>query len=166
MTVFERDIAVCFSGHRSVPAAEAEIIRKRLDAQIGRCVADGKYVFICGGAVGFDMMAAEEVIRVRMTQPDVRLILALPCHDQTATWNNTSVLRQYKAILSLANDVIYISKFYETGCYHARNRWMADHSSVCIAYLKKQSGGTYFTVDYAAKSGLSVVNLAENAGSV
>ena len=43
----------------------------------------------------------------------------------------------------------------------ARNRYMADHSSYCIAYLVRGTGGTAYTVRYARKKGVQIVNLWE-----
>ena len=42
-----------------------------------------------------------------------------------------------------------------------RNRYMVDRSSLCLCYLRKASGGTKSTVDYAKKAGLQLLNLAE-----
>ena len=41
-----------------------------------------------------------------------------------------------------------------------RNRHLVDNSSVCICYLTESTGGTAYTVEYARKSGLTIVNLA------
>ena len=37
---------------------------------------------------------------------------------------------------------------------------MVDNSSVCVCYLNRESGGTAYTVDYARKNGLEIINLA------
>ena len=44
---------------------------------------------------------------------------------------------------------------------HKRNRHLVDNSSICICYLTENSGGTFYTVNYAKKQGLTVINLAE-----
>lgn len=41
-----------------------------------------------------------------------------------------------------------------------RNRHLVDCSSVCVCYLTKPSGGTAYTVKYAASGGLTIVNIA------
>jgi predicted Rossmann fold nucleotide-binding protein DprA/Smf involved in DNA uptake len=43
----------------------------------------------------------------------------------------------------------------------SRNRFMADHSNRCIAYLSRMQGGTLYTVNYALESGVPVENLAD-----
>ena len=43
---------------------------------------------------------------------------------------------------------------------HKRNRHLVDNSSVCVCYLNKENGGTAYTVRYAGKKGLEIINLA------
>jgi hypothetical protein len=42
-----------------------------------------------------------------------------------------------------------------------RNRYLVDHASRCVAYLRRMKGGTLYTVNYALDSGVEVDNLAE-----
>ncbi len=56
--------------------------------------------------------------------------------------------------------MVYTSQEYTKGCMFKRNRHLVDNSSVCICYLTKNNGGTAYTVDYAEKQGLEVINLA------
>ena len=48
----------------------------------------------------------------------------------------------------------------QTACI-ARNRHLVDHSGTCICYLTRSAGGPAYTVDYARKKGLRIINLAE-----
>lgn len=41
-----------------------------------------------------------------------------------------------------------------------RERNLVKFSSTCIFYLMESVGGTVYTVDYAQKKGLNVINLA------
>ena len=45
-------------------------------------------------------------------------------------------------------------------CMLKRNRHLVDGSSVCIAYLAQEKGGTAYTVNYAKEHGLTVLNIA------
>ena len=69
-------------------------------------------------------------------------------------------MQEYERIKALADKVVYTSQEYTKGCMHRRNRHLVDHSSVCVCYLTKKDGGTAYTVDYAEKQGLEIVNLA------
>ena len=44
-----------------------------------------------------------------------------------------------------------------------RNKHLVDNSSVCIAYLTQNGGGTFFTVNYARYKGLKIYNLADDS---
>lgn len=41
-----------------------------------------------------------------------------------------------------------------------RNRYMADHSDICVCYCTSGEGGTAYTVRYAEKKEIPIVNLA------
>ena len=103
-------------------------------------------------------MAAEAVIACRNENPAISLIIAVPCRDQADRWREADRIR-YENIKQMADDVIYLSNHYTPDCMHRRNRYMVDHSAVCICYLTRQSGGTAYTVDYVRKSGLRIFNI-------
>lgn len=56
--------------------------------------------------------------------------------------------------------MVYTAQQYTKGCMHKRNRHLVDNSSVCVCYLNRESGGTAYTVNYAKKNGLEIINLA------
>ena len=41
-----------------------------------------------------------------------------------------------------------------------RNRYMVDHSDICVCYCTSGEGGTAYTVRYAEKKEIPIVNLA------
>ena len=43
---------------------------------------------------------------------------------------------------------------------HKRNRYLVDNSRYCIAYLNQNTGGTYYTVNYAIDNHVQVINLS------
>ena len=117
--------------------------------------------FITGGAVGFDTLAAEQIISMREDYDKIKLILYLPCTDQSENWNENDKAR-FERILSEADEVYYVSREpYKTGCMKKRNYAMVTASDMCIAYLKKSSSGTAQTVKMAQDKGILVVNIAE-----
>ena len=56
---------------------------------------------------------------------------------------------------------VCVSDHYFNGCMQKRNRFLADISSLCICYLTKNTGGTAYTVRYAQKEGLKIVNITD-----
>ncbi len=158
----EKEKTVCFTGHRAVSEEDRRALLPRLYSLMARLISEGYDTFICGGAVGFDTIAAQSVLAFKERFPYLQLILALPCRDQTSKWENVSDLAKYKEILGGADDVVYMHPFYTDGCMHERNRWMADRSSVCIAFLKQRRGGTLYTYNYAKRAGLQLYNLNDD----
>ena len=116
--------------------------------------------FVAGGALGFDTLAAQTILKLRTQYSQVKLILVLPCETQTRGWPEEDV-RIYEEIKKAADKVRYTSVEYTRGCMHKRNRHLVDHSGVCVAYLTESRGGTAYTVDYARKNGVPVINLGE-----
>ena len=158
----------CFTGHRpnALPDAGNErqsgmrALRALLERAVERAVSDGYTDFYAGGALGFDTLAAEAVLRVRQNDSSVCLHLALPGLDQTEGWS-VDQLSRYEAILSQASEVWYAAERCSPASMQKRNRYLVDHASRCIAYLRRMKGGTLYTVNYALDSGVEVDNLAE-----
>lgn len=154
-----RDKTACFTGHRDIPPEKAKTTISRLKAAIVDLINQGYLYFGAGGALGFDTLAEKAVLELKQTYPHIKLILVLPCLSQAKNWSDANKA-VYEDIKSKADKVVYTSQEYTKGCMHKRNRHLVDNSSVCICYLNKDSGGTAYTVDYALKHGLSVINIA------
>jgi len=78
-----KDQTCCFTGHRRIPASEYAALDQRLEAEIEALIHQGVRYFGAGGAQGFDTMAALAVLQLRTLYPHIRLILVLPCKNQT-----------------------------------------------------------------------------------
>lgn len=150
----------CFTGHRKIPMLDRMRISRQLDTTIQKLVDEGICYFGAGGALGFDTMAAQAVLRARRRNPQIKLILVLPCRTQTLGWKESDVAT-YEAIKKAADKYKYISDEYTRSCMFERNRHLVDNSFVCVAYLTESSGGTAYTVNYAKQKGVRVINLAE-----
>ena len=111
-----------------------------------------------GGALGFDTLAAQTVLEMKKEYPQLRLILVLPCEDQTRNWRSEDIAT-YEDIKAGCDKVVYVSRRYTPDCMYKRNRHLVDHSGTCICYLTGESGGTAYTVRYARKKGVCVINL-------
>lgn len=152
-----REKCCCFTGHRIIRPEHKEILAKNLLSIIDNMAKIGVYDFITGGAWGFDMLAAKAVLILRKETPSIRLILALPCKNQTKGWKSAQV-SEYEKILAAADEVIYVSENYDSGCLHRRNRFMVDNSAHCVFYLTSERSGTAYTLKYALENGLEVYN--------
>lgn len=149
-----------FTGHRKIDRDPIKMLPARVDALLEELIAEGYRDFRCGGAQGFDTIVALKVLEKRKKYPDIRLHLYLPCRDQSEHWGDMAKCA-YDMVLSAADRVTYASERYVSGCMHARNRMMVEGSSLCVAYCSSQGGGTAYTVAYAQKLGIKVINLAK-----
>lgn len=155
----EDESTVCFTGHRTIPESDRSGIIISLQQVMEDAFRMGFRRFLCGGAVGFDTIAALEVLAFRESHPSVRLIIAVPCRSQPLYWP----LRDreiYQSVLDRANEVRILSDHYYNGCMQARNHYMVNHSSLCVCYMKQMKGGTWSTVRYAMHRGIRIINLA------
>lgn len=157
VTIKER--TACFTGHRKIPFLQKHRIEKRTEQILIKAIKRGYQFFGAGGALGFDTLAAQTVLRLKKTYPQIKLILVLPCVSQTRGWRPEDV-EEYERIKAAADKVVYTSQEYTRDCMFKRNRHLVDNSSLCIAYLTERVGGTAYTVDYAHSKGIIVENVA------
>lgn len=155
-----KNISCCFSGHRDIPENELFSLKDRLINEITALVDRGYTRFYTGGALGFDTLAAQCVLEVKKDKPHIKLHIVMPCANQTRGWRSDSI-KLHGEINSQADEVVCLSENYYRGCMQVRNRYMVDKSSVIIAYLKKSTGGSAYTVNYAEKKGLEIINTAQ-----
>lgn len=153
-----REHTVCFTGHRMMDKSDRES-GCRLPELLEALYQRGYKEFHCGGALGFDQLAAEYVVKLRNRHPDVRLVFCLPCADQCARWRQADCIR-YEQLLYLSDETRVLAPRYYDGCMQARNNYMVDRSSICVTYMKRLGGGTLTTVRYALLQDLPVINVA------
>lgn len=161
-----RSETCCFSGYRieKMPfraddLSAVQTLAAALDRAVYHAAARGYTRFLSGMSTGFDLWAAEAVLRARAQLP-VQLLCAVP-FDRQADSYPPDWKRRFNHCLLAADRVYALSRQYYAGCYAARNRFMVDASSLLICYFDGQSGGTAQTVHMAGQSGLEIVNLAE-----
>ena len=150
----------CFTGHRNLSSGEKLKAAVRLRRVIEEQIKAGIVFYGAGGALGFDTLAAKTVLDMKKEHPQLRLILVLPCENQTRGWRSEDIA-VYEDIKRRCDKVVYVSREYTPDCMHRRNRHLVDHSGTCICYMTRSTGGTAYTVAYARKKGLRIVNMAE-----
>lgn len=132
-------------------------MKAALKEQIVRAIEIGYKTFLCGMAIGFDMICAETVLSLKEQNPEIKLIGALPCRTQGDRWSAKN-RKRYEELLSRLDGVRCIyDDYHGIECMHERNRYMVDKSSLIIALYNGASGGTKSTIDYARKQGLEIV---------
>lgn len=146
--MLDKEIKKCaFTGHRVLhEKIEIEGVERLLSSFLER----GINVFYCGMAKGFDMLIAEQVLQKKRQYKNVRLIACIPYYGQEKNYTEEEKER-YVQILKEADEKIYISQAYYKGCTLKRDRFMADEADILVAYLRKKTGGTAYTVQYFQK---------------
>lgn len=149
----------CFSGHRKLPQDHTEI-REKLERAIISLIEQGVVFFGNGGALGWDQLAATTVLRLKEDYPHIKLVMVLPCPpgQQSLKWNGEQKKR-YSEILEQADKVRVLSPKYTNSCMLDRNRHLVDNSAYLVCYLRENSGGTFYTFNYAEKQGLKILRI-------
>ena len=150
---------VCaFTGHRRIELCHKD----RIDDLVYRAIAfayeSGCRTFITGGALGFDTVAAKQIIIFRLSHPDVRLEIVLPCKNQSDAWSPEQI-SLYEYTLANADLIEYVSDEYTATCMKERNQRLASRCDMMIAYVSKPYSGAAQTVRMASKEEKVIYNL-------
>lgn len=160
----DRNNVVCFSGHRRYAAAPDD--EARLAAAVRSAWNEGYRIFISGMAPGFDLAAAEAVVRLRETHTGARLIAAVPFPGRPRGCS-LSDLTRYEALSAAADEVKVLADRYSHGCYYRRDEWMVLQSARVVCwYDGRGPSGTRYTVRLAVRAGLEIVNLFRDPESL
>ncbi len=149
-----RSTTVAFTGHRSY-RGEAD---EALYATIRRLYEAGFTSFMSGMASGFDLAAAEAVVRLREELPALRLVAVVPYAKQTSRYGVGERLR-YQELLVAADERIILSELFYKGCFQVRNRYLVEHAAALVAWYNGTTGGTQHTFLMALHRGLQIENL-------
>ena len=151
--------SVTFTGHRYIPQSKRSDLCTKLEKAVKENHSKGVRNFLCGMAVGFDLLAAEAVLRGKKELPNIILTAVVPFRLQYERWSVREKLR-YHSIISRADKVVVRSEHYYNGCLLRRNDYMLSHSNGVIAYYDgTPKGGTYYTIRKARQMKLPVLNL-------
>ncbi len=148
--------ACCFTGHRperlNLPEDK---VKKWLEEQIDKAIADGYTDFVSGTQRGVDIWAAEIVLKRKAEGKNIRLICAAPWDGVEDRWEQSWKDRYFK-MMKNADEVHYICNFPGRKAFYIRNHWLVDHSSMVIAVYTGAPGGTKETMEYAKSKGHEV----------
>lgn len=156
---YKREESCAFTGHRSIRPEHEGVLRGRLRRAIEQAYDAGVTNFVCGMAVGFDMLAAEAVLALRDELPDLTLTAVVPFRGQEERWSEANK-RRFRRILEEADSAIELSDRFFRGAELRRNDWMIGHSCRVIAYYDGgPKSGTGYTVTQARSKGLAITNI-------
>ena len=127
---------------------------KILEDIIESLIDKGYRTFLIGMAWGFDLIVFETLLSKKNKNIDI--IACVPCKNQERYFNNKNK-EKYFNLLKKADKIVYVSEEYFDGCMQKRNRYMIDNSSVLVAYLYSNLGGTKNAVNYALKQNKEII---------
>lgn len=151
----------CFTGHRNL-SGNFDFLRADMYDKLERAIINGGIVNYCtGGAIGFDTIAAETVLKLREVYPQITLNLVLPCRpeDQTRNWS-AEQKQTFFRIMDKADSVVYTADRYFDGCMRKLNARLVELADFCFCYWdsSKIRSGTAQTVRYALQKPIQVWN--------
>ena len=155
----DKSKSCCFTGHRIIRITD-ELV-ERLKGTLTELINNGITDFYAGGAIGWDTLCEQEILRLRERFPQIKLHLVLPCppDEQTLKWNVTQ-RAEYKRILNAADDVEILSKKYYDGCMQKRNARLVELADCCVCYYDNRSrSGTGQTVRMVNNAEKRLINL-------
>ena len=157
MSGYDKDITACFTGHRTYDGSRNE----ELARAVRELYALGYRNFLCGMAVGFDIVAAEVTLSLREELAGVRVVAIVPFEGVQKGFSEPWRSR-FERVVVEADESITLAPKYSTEVYAVRNNFLVDHSSAIIAYFDGSKGGTAYTVRRAVKGLLRLTNLFHN----
>lgn len=153
--------SVCFTGHRSFTGDTENLDTRLYDILERAIIKKNAADFYTGGAIGWDELAAQTVLKLREIYPHIKLHLILPCssEEQTAKWTKEQKTEFFR-ILDLADTVEYTSEHYYQDCMKVRNARLVELADFCFCFwdTNRQKSGTAQTVRMAQKKKIMIVN--------
>ena len=153
---------MAFTGHRNnrIDTNNTTIITD-VENAINDSYAKGYRCFMTGMAQGFDLIAAEAVLSLKNTLPDIKLIAVIPFLGQSRYFSDDDKER-YENIMKQCEKIKFFSDRYYTGCFHRRNDYLVDNSSLIVSYFDGvKKGGTFYTIQRAKDKGLTIINICK-----
>lgn len=149
-----------FTGHRFISFEKKSELKTQLRIKCITLIEEyGVTEFICGGALGFDTMAAFVVLKLKEQYPQIHLHLYLPCTNQSERWTAYDK-KIFDSLKVLSDDIKFITDAkYLPGCMQLRNKAMVTDAMYGIAYCTNTKSGTYSTLKYAKEKKRKIILL-------
>lgn len=90
--------SACFTGHRKVFKGSKSQLKSKIRQTIVSLYERGVTCYYCGMAIGFDMLAAEVVLELKDTCPDIQLIAVVPFRRQYVRYSETDKKRYFRLL--------------------------------------------------------------------
>lgn len=143
--------ACALTGHRELPAYfDFNLLRDALE----QLLREGCDTFFCGMAPGFDLAALDGLMSLRGRYRFY--VEACVPYEGFGRKLAQPARAEFFRLLDGCDRTTVLFPRYTAGCFLARNRYMVDCADVLLAFCRKESGGTAYTVKYAESKGIPV----------
>ncbi len=147
----KKGLRCALTGHRDLSEDfDGEALRKALD----ELLEAGYTTFCCGMARGFDLYALSYLVE-RKEAYHVCIEAYVPYIKQEDRYPEEE-RELYRKLITQCDVVHVCGKHYFRGVELVRDKQMVEKADLVLAYLRKDTGGTYYTVKYAEKAGIEV----------
>lgn len=154
----EKSKTAAFTGHRYINTDDS-VLKDRLSHIVREQYHNGYTTFITGGAVGFDLLAAEIVLELQKEYTDIQLFCAVPYAGHHLYFREESKQRYIRIADKVTSNIILSPRYYGD-CFLRRNDYMIANCSLLIAYYgQKSNSGTGYTVRRAEANNIQIINL-------
>ena len=156
LTLLKTPIKTCaLTGHR--------ILGEDFDTAALVCaleilIGEGVDTFYNGLAIGFDLVSAEEIIKLKKKYPFLRLVGCMPFYGQEKNYS-ADEKRRYAEIVKNCDEIVIFAEHYYKGCFLKRNDYLCERADALLAYQHSEKGGTAYTVKKFKKTGGKIILL-------
>jgi uncharacterized phage-like protein YoqJ len=128
-------------------------IKKAIRKQLIPIIEEGLEWVLISGQLGTELWAAEEVFKLQLDYPELRLAILTPHLDQEVKWNDTNK-ELYEMVLAQADFVDSITKrpYENPGQLKVKNQYIVQKSDALLAfYDDEKKGSPFFMIQEAGK---------------
>lgn len=155
-----------FTGHRpgKLPWGYQEddprclALKARIGDAVESAYQEGFRHFLCGMAQGCDFYFCESVLELRERKEGVTVEAVIPCPSQASRWP-AETQERYQRLVERCDFETLVSAQYTPFCMQRRDRYLVDHASLLIAVFDGTPGGTRYTVEYAMRQRVDILDL-------
>ncbi len=149
------DMIIAFCGHAKYKKSleDEKKILEILEKRIGNTPCE----FFLGEYGDFDCFAYECVKKFKKNHPDIMLVFITP-YLSVEYKKNYDEYKKDRFDLIIYPELENVPRRYAISY---RNRWIADHANIIIAYIDHEYGGAYTMYKYAKRKNKEIYNIAQ-----
>lgn len=163
-----KDKTVAFTGYRSQKIKHfiedknlVNVITTEVYRTVQSLYEQGFNAFLTGGSDGFDLIAANAVLRLKQEKSDISLVVVAPFKGQEEQYSAVDK-KSYNYICECADATVTLAeKQTDKEQYLRRNDYLLANSSVVVCYYDGQRSGTMYTYNRAKNEGHIIINICE-----